>query len=126
MSTQETKVYQFDSIIFVEDRTAFNRLLKSGKSGARAFKRMAEQFALQGIHQLDSIYLSEDDEQSNSDIKVFVCARLIGQLRPELSENDMAPAMLVPLLDSLAECVCGDDYAPENWELLSIDELEMA
>lgn len=125
------QAFQFEAIGFVNDRKDFKRLesTTSDDKAKSLFATFAKQFAKFGFTGLEEVYLTEDDGQGKSDIKCFVCVRLVGI--SDLDENEAPSPELADLMSSLGEAVCcaANGTAmlqPENWELASIREPENA
>lgn len=123
----EDAEYQFEAIAYVKSRKDYDLLEQSGVSASALWAENEKVFKEFGLHTLEQIDLSEDDGQSNKDIKVFVCVRVSGRLNVAIRENDTPPLALVKALDSLSAAACCSDNGkwicvPEdNWELVSID-----
>lgn len=131
------QAYQFEAIAYAATRSeaarvdALSSALDPQCSSFGRFTELAAQFAAFGITGLEEVYATEDDEQGDEDVKMFVCVRVCGNLTVALEENEAPPAALAELLAELAQAVCqtpeGEDLLqPADWELASIDELEGA
>lgn len=125
------QAFQFEAIGFVNKRKDFKRLesVPSDDIAKKLFATIATKFAKHGFTGLEEAYLTEDDGQGKSDIKCFVCVRLVGI--SDLDENEEPSPKLAELMTSLSEAVCcASDgtwvLQPENWELASINEPEEA
>jgi hypothetical protein len=124
------EAYQFEAIGYLSQRADFDRLLDSPASDDLAkslFAALAAQFAEQGFTGLEEVYVTEDDEQRDTDIKCFVCVRLLG--RSDIIENEVPPQALADLMAGLGASVCCTQDGtwllhPEDWELASINEPE--
>lgn len=125
--TSSVQAYQFEAIGFVPSRADLDRL--GGEHESRMaqslFAAFASRFAVFGFTGLEEAYITEDDGQGDTDIKFFVCIRVIGH--SDLVLNEEPPADLVSLFDGLCCAVCCDVKGqrvlnPEDWELVSINE----
>lgn len=119
----QAPVFVFESIGFVDTRETFDSLVETDT--ALLWAAVKDRAATLGFTEVVSVSCSEDDEQGDDDIKVFVSVSLRGICACE--ENESAPDDLVLLLDQLAQAVCCDETGAdvvnsEDWELLSIDE----
>lgn len=123
------QAYQFEAIGFLKQRSDFERL-ESKTSDAMAqslFAAIAPKLAEFGFIGLEEAYVTEDDEQRDSDIKCFVCVRLLGH--SNIEENDVPPQALADMMAGISAAVCcASDGTwmlhPEDWELASINDPE--
>lgn len=122
-------VFTFEGMAFVETREKFDSLVDDESLAARLWEAMKDQAAAFGITGLESVYVSEDDEQSDEDIKVFVGVTFRGRCAWE--ENERPPYELADLLERLAVAACCDKDGnqlthPDDWELLDVEDAESA
>lgn len=123
------QAYQFEAIGFLKQRSDFERL-ESKTSDAMAqslFAAIAPKLTEFGFTALDDAYVTEDDEQGSSDIKCFVCVRLLGH--STIEENDVPPQELADMMAGISAAVCCAPngawvLVPEDWELASINDPE--
>ena len=121
------QAYQFEAIGFLKQRSDFERL-KAETSDAMAqslFAAIAPKLAEFGFTALEEAYVTEDDGQGDSDVKCFVCVRLLGH--STIEENDVPPQELADMMAGISAAVCcAPDGAwvlvPEDWELASIND----
>jgi hypothetical protein len=125
----EPHVFTFEGIAFVETREDFDNLVDDEALAARLWEELKDQAAAFGITGLESVYVSEDDEQSDEDIKVFVGVKFCGRCAWE--ENERAPYELEDLLERFATAACCDKEGnqlahPDDWELFDVEDAESA
>jgi hypothetical protein len=119
--------YQFEAIAYLQSRKDFVRLNNSEVSSAELWTKELPTFQKYGLHTLEQVGLSEDDEQTNTDIKVFVYVKVTGRLTVGIRENESPPEDLARALNALAAAACcASDgtwmCVPEdNWEMVSED-----
>jgi hypothetical protein len=129
------QAYQFEAIAYAATRADFARLEALSSvpdpqfSAMGAFAALEQQFAAFGFTGLEEAYVTEDDEQGDTDIKLFVCVRVRG--RSNIVENEVPAPALAQLLAAVAQPVCKTadgltEVVPDDWELASIDDPEGA
>lgn len=126
LETGLLKCFCFDGIAYVATRAQMNELDNiSYKCTPALWAAVEKEAQAHGFTCVGSISVAEDEEQGDTDIKVFVSVELYG--RSALLENDSAPVSLVEILDRLSEgaCTTADGRVlaePEDWEVLSVDD----
>lgn len=122
------KCYNFDAIAYVPTRKQMKKLDEASYRVSPALWAAVEERALAlGFTCVGCVGLEEDEGQDDDDIKIFVSVELYG--RADLTENDSAPEELACLLSELCEPMLMNETGeliadPDNWEVLSIDELD--
>jgi len=120
------KCYSFDGIAYVDTREEMDRLDdRSYTCTNELWASVEERARALGFTCVGSISVSEDDEQDDEDIKVFVNVELYG--RCNLQENDDAPEGLVSILEALSAPLCTEADGTvladaSDWQVLSIDD----
>lgn len=127
VATHPAKVYQFEGIGWLEKRADIEAL-DSDDSEAQAqklFAAIAAKFAAYGFTALVKAYVTEDDEQGDTEVKHFVVVALLGH--SDIAVNESASRALSNLLTEVSAATCCDSshswlLNPEDWELVSIDD----
>jgi hypothetical protein len=117
----------FEGIGFVQDREDFDQLVDNEQLAERIWESLKGRAAAFGLTGFECAYLSEDDEQDDDDIKVFIGVKLLGHC--SWGDNEQAPRELADLLDELAVSVCCDSNGkqlvhPDDWELFDVEDAE--
>lgn len=122
------QAYQFEAIGFLKRRSDLQRLESDTLAMApHLFAAVAPKLAEFGFTALEEVYITEDDEQGDSNIKFFVCVRLLGH--STIEENDVPPQELADMMAGISAAVCCAPngawvLVPEDWELASINDPE--
>lgn len=117
----------FEGIGFVQDREDFDQLVDNEQLAERIWESLKDRAAAFGLTELECVYLSEDDEQDDDDIKVFIGVKVFG--RCSWRDNEQAPRELSDLLEELAVSVCCDSNGkqlvhPDDWELFDVEDAD--
>lgn len=121
--TVDIATFDFEATGFVASRRQFNALVAlSLPSPEDMFLEVRHMLSPFGITGVSEVFLSEDDAQANTEIKVFVVVKLLG---PHHLANGFSATRVAGLLEDaltrLATHVCcnkkgADKVGPENWE----------
>ena len=117
------KVYVFEAMGFVESREILDKL-KGDYSGDLSAELKSKMEAL-GFYSFCRVDISEDDNQDDEDIKVFITIRLVGPGMTDVWENELSFDACA-FFDEVAALVCEDDQGcdqvgPESWEFVDAE-----
>jgi hypothetical protein len=107
---------QFEEVTYLDDRTELNAALDAGEAETLTEKLLSQKkkFFPAGILGVSEAYITEDDAQGDSDIKCFICIKLIIEATTqEAAEATQAPT---ELLSAIADDFGHSWSFEENWQ----------
>jgi hypothetical protein len=122
--------FEFEAVGLVSSRCQLATLeweASDLRSANQLFTQVRAVLEPLGFTGVEGVMLSEDDGQSDSNIKVFVVVKLNGPDNLAAKLRGQLPGELTRGLDALATHVCGDAsgidrVGPEGWEFVNSEE----